>query len=110
LQPELEGRYWMDGIPSDQSAVSVVATKAVSPIPGFASYRYAVNQLLKSVVREIRTQHGWSLSGIIRMRNARHTNDAGNSPSPSGRSKRSQKFSNAYNVANRKCRALPLSY
>jgi hypothetical protein len=34
---------------------SEVATKALSPIPGVASYRYAVNRLLKSVVREIRT-------------------------------------------------------
>jgi hypothetical protein len=33
----------------------VVATKAVSPIPGAASYRYAVNRLLTSVVREICT-------------------------------------------------------
>jgi hypothetical protein len=55
LQPELEGRLWLDEVPTDQGAISVVATKAVSPIPGAASYRCAVNQLLKSVVREIRT-------------------------------------------------------
>jgi len=36
-------------------AAKVVATKALSPIPRVASYRYAVNRLLKSVVREIRT-------------------------------------------------------
>jgi hypothetical protein len=33
----------------------VVAAKAASPIPRVASYRYAVNRLPKSVVREIRT-------------------------------------------------------
>jgi len=45
----------MERVSSDQGAISVVATEAVSPIPGAASYRYAVNRLLKSVVREIRT-------------------------------------------------------
>ena len=39
----------------ERIAVSVTATKAVSPLSGAASFRGAVNQLLKSVVREIRT-------------------------------------------------------
>jgi len=34
---------------------SSTATKAVSTLSGVADYRCAVNQLLKSVVREIRT-------------------------------------------------------
>jgi hypothetical protein len=55
LQQELEGRHYLDSVPADQGANSVGATKALSPIPGVASYRYAVNQLPKSVVREIRT-------------------------------------------------------
>ena len=42
----------MERVSSDQGAISVVATEAVSPIPGAASYRYAVKRLLKSVVRE----------------------------------------------------------
>ena len=45
----------MEAIPADQGAVSVAATKAVSPLLGAASYRRAVNQLLTSVVREICT-------------------------------------------------------
>jgi hypothetical protein len=52
LQPELEGCHSLDGVSADQDAISVVATKALSPIPGVASYRDAVNQLPKSVVRE----------------------------------------------------------
>src|SRR2546422_2766296 len=40
-------------IPADQGAVSVAATKAVSPLLRAASYRRAVKQLLTSVVREI---------------------------------------------------------
>jgi len=55
LQQELEGRHRMEGVPSDQGAISVVATKATSPIPGVASYRYSISRLLKGVVREIRT-------------------------------------------------------
>jgi RNA-directed DNA polymerase len=51
-QPELEGRDLVEAIPSDQGAVPTVATKAVSPLCGAASYRHAVNQLLTSVVRE----------------------------------------------------------
>src|SRR6516162_1236943 len=45
----------MERVSADQGAISVVATKALSPIQGVASYGYAVNQLPKSVVREIRT-------------------------------------------------------
>ena len=55
LQQELKGRHRMEGVPSDQGAISVVATKATSPIPGVASYRYSISRLLKGVVREIRT-------------------------------------------------------
>jgi hypothetical protein len=43
LQQELEGWNWMGDVPSDQGTVSVVATKAVPPVPGAASYRCAVN-------------------------------------------------------------------
>jgi hypothetical protein len=43
----------MGGVSADQGAISVVATKAVPPIPGVTSYRCAVNQLLTSVVQEI---------------------------------------------------------
>ena len=42
----------MEAIPADQGAVSVAATKAASPLCGAASYRYAVNPLLTSVVRK----------------------------------------------------------
>ena len=45
----------MGSIPPDQGAAAVTATKAVSPLSGAASARGAVNQLLKSTVREIRT-------------------------------------------------------
>src|SRR5271157_5324159 len=54
-QPELERRDSMEAIPSDQGTVSAIATKAVSPLSGVASYRYAVNHLLTSLVRETRT-------------------------------------------------------
>src|SRR6201987_74662 len=54
-QPELARGGLVEAIPADQGAVSVVATKAVSPLLGAASYRRVVNQLLTSVVREIRT-------------------------------------------------------
>ena len=52
LQQELEEQHSMDGVPSHHGTVSVGAAKAVSPIPGVANYRYALNQLLKGVVRE----------------------------------------------------------
>src|SRR4029077_14707466 len=45
----------VEAIPADQGAVSVAATKVVSPLLGAASYRRAVKQLLTSVVREICT-------------------------------------------------------
>src|ERR1700722_20180783 len=51
-QSELEGRGLVEAIPKDQGAVSIRATKTVSPLLGVASSR-RVNQLLKSVVREI---------------------------------------------------------
>src|ERR1700722_8001402 len=52
-QSEWEGRGLVEAIPTDQGAVSIRATKTVSPLLGVASSRRAVNQLLKSVVREI---------------------------------------------------------
>jgi group II intron reverse transcriptase/maturase len=54
-QPELARARLVEAIPADQGAVSVAATKAVSPLLGAASYRHAVKQLLTSVVREICT-------------------------------------------------------
>jgi hypothetical protein len=54
-QSELEGRALVEAIPTDQEAVSISATKAVSPLLGVASYRRAVKHLLTSVVREICT-------------------------------------------------------
>jgi len=54
-QSELEGAGLVEAIPTDQGAVSISATKAVSPLLGVASYRRAVNHLLTSVVREICT-------------------------------------------------------
>ena len=54
-QSELEGSGLVEAIPTDQGAVSLSATKAVSPLLGVASYRRAVKQLLTSVVREICT-------------------------------------------------------
>ena len=39
LQPELGGTYYVGCIPPDQSAASVTATKAVSPLSGTASFR-----------------------------------------------------------------------
>lgn len=53
LQQEMEGRHPMDDVPPEQSAISIVATKAVLPVSGAASCRYAVNRLLTSVLREI---------------------------------------------------------
>ena len=54
-QSELEAYSLVDPIPTDQAAVSLSATKAVSPLLGVASYRRAVKHLLTSVVREICT-------------------------------------------------------
>jgi hypothetical protein len=54
-QSELEGRGLMEAIPTDHEAVSLSATKAVSPLLGVASYRRAVKHLLTSAVREICT-------------------------------------------------------
>jgi hypothetical protein len=42
-------------VPPDQAAATATATKALSPVPGVTSSCSAVNHLLKSVVREIRT-------------------------------------------------------
>jgi hypothetical protein len=42
-------------VSTDQGAVTISATKAVSPLLGVASYRRAVKHLLTSVVREICT-------------------------------------------------------
>jgi hypothetical protein len=52
-QPELARAALVEAISADQGSVSVVATKALSPLLGAASYRHAVKQLLTSVVREI---------------------------------------------------------
>ena len=54
-QSELAGSGLVEAIPTDQGAVSISATKAVSPLLGVASYRRAVKHLLTSVVREICT-------------------------------------------------------
>jgi hypothetical protein len=45
----------VEALPTDQGAVSIDATKAVSPLLGAASYRRAVKHLPTSVVREICT-------------------------------------------------------
>src|SRR5215472_544030 len=45
----------MGSLQPDQTAGAVAATEAASPLPGAASTRSAVNQLLKSPVREICT-------------------------------------------------------
>ena len=42
-------------IPADQGTIPAATTKAASPLQGTASYRPTVRQLLKSVVRQIRT-------------------------------------------------------
>ncbi|MBZ5689223.1 MAG: hypothetical protein LAP86_29820, partial [Acidobacteriia bacterium] len=54
-QPELARAGLVEAISTDQGAVSIGATQAVSLVLGDASDRGAVNQLLTSVVREIRT-------------------------------------------------------
>jgi hypothetical protein len=52
-----QGQIWWKQFQqiADQGAVSVAATKAVSPLLGATSYRRAVQQLLTSVVQEICT-------------------------------------------------------
>src|SRR5206468_2184993 len=54
-QSELAWHGLLEALPTDQRTVPSAATKAVSPLQGFASSRRAVKQLPKSVVREIRT-------------------------------------------------------
>ena len=55
-QPELERPGLLEAIPADQGTVSSAATQAASPLWGAASSSHnAVNQLLTSLVREIRT-------------------------------------------------------
>jgi hypothetical protein len=54
-QPELERARFLDALPVHPRQVSATATKAVSPVWEAASSRRAVNQLSKSVVREICT-------------------------------------------------------
>src|SRR5258708_7479719 len=54
-QSELGRRDPVGAIPADQRTVPAATTKAVSPLQGTASYRHTVKQLLKSVVRQIRT-------------------------------------------------------
>src|SRR6516162_10205447 len=52
-QPELERPGLVEAIPADQGTVPSAATQAASPLWGPASSSHnAVNQLLKSVVRE----------------------------------------------------------
>ena len=55
LQPELGRANNVGHVPPDQAAATATATKALSPVPGVTSSCSAVNHLLKSVVREIRT-------------------------------------------------------
>jgi len=56
-QPELERPGLVGEIPADQGTVPSAATQAASPLRGAASSssHNAVNQLLKSVVRQNRT-------------------------------------------------------
>ena len=51
-QPELARRGSVEDLPPSQGAVSLAATKAVSPVPGATSSRGAVTHLLTSVVRK----------------------------------------------------------
>lgn len=64
-QPKLKRRDLLEGIPTDQGAVSVAAAKAVSPLPGAASYRYTVKRLLTSVVRENSTPRSVGARGRV---------------------------------------------
>jgi hypothetical protein len=54
-QSELGRCAPVGAIPADQGTRPAATTKAVSPLQGVASYRHTVKQLLKSVVRQIRT-------------------------------------------------------
>src|SRR5258707_15375325 len=54
-QSELGRRDPVGAIPANQGTVPSATTKAVSPLQGTASYRHTVKQLLKTVVRQIRT-------------------------------------------------------
>src|SRR5215831_4009564 len=55
VQPELGRAHHVGHVPPDQTAATDLATKAVPSLSGVTSSRSAVNHLLKSVVREIRT-------------------------------------------------------
>src|SRR5258707_408665 len=55
VQPELGRAHHVGHVPPDQTAATDLATKAVHSLSGVTSSRSAVNHLLKSVVREIRT-------------------------------------------------------
>src|SRR6201987_3803719 len=55
VQPELGRAHHVGHVPPDQTAATDRATKAVPSLSGVTSSRSAVNHLLKSVVREIRT-------------------------------------------------------
>jgi hypothetical protein len=50
-QPELERDGLSGAIPTDQRTIPATTAKAVSPLPGAASYRHTGNQLSKSGVR-----------------------------------------------------------
>ena len=50
-------------VPPDQTAATDLPTKAVPPLSGVTSSRNAVNHLLKSVVREIRTPRSVGTGG-----------------------------------------------
>ena len=55
VQPELGRAHHVGHVPPDQTAATDLATKAVPSLSGVTSSRSAVNHLLKSVGREIRT-------------------------------------------------------
>src|SRR5262249_13324099 len=55
VQPELGRAHHVGHVPPDQTAATDLATKAVPSLSRVTSARSAVNHLLKSVVREIRT-------------------------------------------------------
>ena len=54
-QPQSCGSDHMGSVQSNQAAVSVTATKAISSVPGVEGYCGAMNQVSKSVVWAIRT-------------------------------------------------------